>query len=358
MARFSGLGFCYWSMARATRLWLCVLGLAAGSSGTLLAAQNGATFTLHAYTDLIQIPVLVLSPARQPMAPIAASKFSVSLDGGPRFRSTHVRLEGDDPISLSILLDVSEPVEELLPKIDEAIAGLASFSLHSQDRVSVFALNCALIRSLNDAPAEQDRLKRAVDAALQSWTNRRQDKHQPKCQKSVQLWDALAYLTQALYRLPGRRVILAVTDGREGGTYQWKELRLLAEASGVTIFGLAYVPYNPWRIPSSYEDGFTSECELSGGMVFKTNRRDVEQDLERFARTLRGRYIVEFPRPLKSTAAPHDLSVRIEKSNAIILPSGIAVPIVAPSILADPTTVPSDPSRAPELGTRRILTAP
>jgi hypothetical protein len=41
------------------------------------------------------------------MKPVAANRFSVSLDGGPQFRATYVRLERDDPISLSILIDVS-----------------------------------------------------------------------------------------------------------------------------------------------------------------------------------------------------------------------------------------------------------
>ena len=45
-----------------------------------------------------------------------------NIDSGPWFRATHVRQEGDDPISLSILLDVSGDAAELMPKIDDAIA--------------------------------------------------------------------------------------------------------------------------------------------------------------------------------------------------------------------------------------------
>ena len=95
----------------------------------MLMAQNEAVTTLHAYANLVQIPVLVLSTSRQPLVPIAANRFGISIDDGPLFRATHVRLEGDDPISLSILLDVHGTDRDLLKKIDDAIAGLTPVSL-------------------------------------------------------------------------------------------------------------------------------------------------------------------------------------------------------------------------------------
>ena len=41
----------------------------------MLLAQDKAITTLHAYANLVQIPVLVLSPSRQPLVPIAANRF-------------------------------------------------------------------------------------------------------------------------------------------------------------------------------------------------------------------------------------------------------------------------------------------
>ena len=70
-------------------LWLCGLGMAAGLGGTLLPAQDnsaqpGTTPTLHVYTNLVQIPVLVLTPGRDKLySPIAQNRFSISFDGGP-----------------------------------------------------------------------------------------------------------------------------------------------------------------------------------------------------------------------------------------------------------------------------------
>ncbi len=105
MAGFGGLGSRCGSVVRGKIFLLFCVGLAAGLDGAALAAQDEAIPTLHVYANLIQIPVVVLSPFHMPLAPIAPSRFSISLDSGPQFRPTHVRTEGDDPISLSILLD-------------------------------------------------------------------------------------------------------------------------------------------------------------------------------------------------------------------------------------------------------------
>src|ERR1017187_4500691 len=60
--------------------WLRLGGLAVAAclTGTLLPAQDtpaqsGATPTLHVYTNLVQIPVLVLTPAREKLADCSKS---------------------------------------------------------------------------------------------------------------------------------------------------------------------------------------------------------------------------------------------------------------------------------------------
>jgi len=365
MARFDGVGFHYrfrwrWVMC-AARLWVCRVGLGVGLCGTVLA-QQGATPTLHVYANTIQIPVLVLGADRQPTAPIAPDRFMVSLDDGSKFRVTHVRREGDDPISLAILLDVGGQEKELMPKMGEALAGLAPLSLTARDHVSIYALDCSLVRSSDDVPAEWERLKHGVEIALQSWTNRGVGKHGSGCRQTVHLWDALAYVTRALSSLPGRRVILVLSEGNDKGSKNsWNALRTYAQASGVAIFGLTYVPEEPGRLhylDVGYESPFNSVCELSGGMLLTASRRTVARVLKRFTTLLRERYIVEFPRPFHSESGEHNLTVTIDKSGAFIRSAGISVPMADPAVLADPMTVPSDPSRTPEYGKRRILTAP
>jgi len=327
------------------------------------AAQDEPIPTLHVYTNLMQIPTLVLGPNHERLEkPIAESRFSVSIDSGPWFRATHVRREGDDPISLSILLDVSGNSSELMPKIADAISGLAPLSLKARDRVSIYVLDCSFSQTLEDAPAGQDDLKRAVDSALQMWRYRRQKKHESDCKPSSRLCDALtSIILDPVYHLPGRRVVLAITDGSDkGSTSTWNYVRVISQTAGVAIFGVVDVPprlTDSWN--RSHEDPFNSVCQLSGGMIFMTNERDLTETLKRFTQTVRERYIVELPRPLNSTPGEHGLHVKIEKSkDDFIRSAGISVPLPDPAVLADPATVASDPSRAPVEGTRRALSTP
>ncbi len=347
--------------------WLCVLGFAVG--GSLLAqeialpAKDGAPATLHVYTNLIQIPVLVLAANRDRLeAPVAPSLFSVSLDSGPWFRATHVRPEGDDAISLSILLDVNGAGSELMPKIDETIASLAPLSLHAKDHVSIYVLDCTLTRSANDVPANATLLRSGVEVALKPWQDRKQARQGCQNEKHVSLKESLAYMVGELRSLPGRRVILAMSDGADTRSKMlWTDLTSYAQSAGVAIFGVRYYSAARARpamvtLPSSgREDPFPTLCELSGGLLFETRSLPLDDMLKRFTAMLRERYIVEFPRPPSSTAGRHSIDVRVEKSNDFIRSSGISVPMPDAAVLADPTTVPQDPSNAPVYGKRKVL---
>jgi len=338
-------------------LWKAGLFAVSGAIG--LAAQEQPTshdepiHTLHVYTDLVQVPTLVLGGNRKPLkTPLPEKRFSVSIDYGPWFQVTHARQEGNDPISLSILLDTSGPAADLMPKISDAISALAPSSLSARDHVSIYAIDCDLTRSLNDQPAESTSLKLGVDLALRPWKIRQQDQHAASCKQSVPLWDALGFVANELYKLPGRRVILVVSDGRDSGSVRlWNEVRTFTQATGVAVFGMINTAVTSgWnsamRWHQSDANAFQTICELSGGMVMATSPDSIGKTLERSIAMLRDRYIVEFPRPSNSTRGD------------FIRPSGISVPIRDPALLADPTTVPSDPSHAPEQGQRRILLKP
>jgi hypothetical protein len=370
MACFAGLGFCCRSIPRGLRFLLCVVGIAVGWSGAALAGQDMPVQqdvpipTLHVYTNTIQLPVLVLDSDRERiLKPIKANRFSVSIDSGPWFRASHVRQEGDDPISLSILLDVRGGVE-LMAKIDEAIGGLVPAWLRRQDQISIYVQDCALVGATINAAAGRKRLKRAVDLTLEQWTARKSAMYHPECQETLHLWDSLAYLVQQTSRMPGRRVILAVTDGVDKGSmHPWNEVRTFAQAKGATVFGLKYVPRpsvgHPVAFHWSSEDPFLSLCELSGGAVLIANQRSLDTTFKLFTKIVRERYLVEFPRPGNSTHGQHTLDVRIDSAQGFFIrPAGIAVPLPDARVMSDPSTVPSDPSLAPTEGTRRILTQP
>ena len=380
-----GLGFSWCPVVRRVRLLPILAALAIALSRTEVMAQtevkvvDGGVPTLHVYTNLIQIPTLVLWQNREPVRkPIDASRFSVSIDSGPWFRATHVRQEGEDPISLSILLDLSGNTTQFVPKIGAALANLAPLSLNSRDRVSVYALDCGLVESIEDAAADGGTLKNAVDAAVAPWMLRKKEKHPKSCDQPAHLWDALAQVVAKMMNAPGRRVILAVTDGQDKGSkYPSNEVTNFAQQTGTAVFGLSYaaepaitdawVPgrrgggayHQSGAMTAVADTQFPSLCELSGGIVTTVSEwRSLQKALKDFVGMVRQRYIVEFPRPSNSTAGAHGMEVKIGKGDYLIRAAGASMPVPDPSLIKDPTTIQSGPSQAPVEGTKRVSTKP
>jgi hypothetical protein len=322
--------------------------------------------TLHVYTNLVQIPTLVLGHDLEQIKPIAENKFSVSVDSGPWFRATHVRREGDDPISLAVVLDMRFGAGDFIPKVRDSLADLAPSLLRDRDHVSIYVLGCDLMRSLNDVPADATQMKLGVDKALKFWDVQAQDF---TCFHQDHLWDALAYVAGQLYQLPGRRVILALTQGKDSGSkHTWNETRRYLQDTGVAVFGISHDyplargknrSFFSTRIIGTNEDPFLYVCELSGGLVFRVEIQAFAATTKTFVTMLRDRYIVEFPRPSNATSGQHEMRVKIDRGDKdFIVATGITVPLQDPAVLADPTTVTAGPKDAPELGTRHPLTKP
>jgi hypothetical protein len=380
-----GLRFSWCPVVRLVTLLpiLAALPVALGGTGVMAQTEvkvvDGGVPTLHVYTNLIQVPTLVLGQNREPVRkPIEASRFSVSIDSGPWFRATHVRQQGDDPISLSILLDLSGNTTQLVPKIGAALATLTPFSLNSRDRVSVYALDCGLVKSIEDAPAESGTLKKAVDAAVAPWMLRKSEKHRKGCDQEAHLWDGLAQVVARMMNAPGRRVILAVTDGQDKGSkYPSIEVTNFAQQTGTAVFGLSYASepaitgawalgrrgggsYRPSGAMTSISDTqFPSLCELSGGVVTTmSERKSLQETLKEFVGMVRQRYIVEFPRPSNSTPGAHGMEVKIAKGDYLIRAAGVSMPVPDASLMKDPATIQSGPSQAPLEGTKRVSAKP
>ena len=345
-----------------------------------LATTTRSTPTLHVYTNLKQVPVLVLTHDYERMKPIDPSGFRLSLDSGPRFRPTYVRREGDDPISLAILIDASKPDNELLPSLIKAIAALPPDFLHPQDRVSVYAIDCSLIRTTYDSAANPAVLADGVQRAMAPWQIRQTQNDElkkqkkvppPPCRTRLPLWDSMAEVLNDLDQQPGRRVLLAVTDGQDTGSRTlWKDVMTHAQTHSVTVFGLVPTPTfivgKPREVSEIFhvdspffrgpEDKFEQICVQSGGIQLQASEHTTMYRLKEFTQMLRERYILEFPRATNEEAGIHTLAVTYKKkSNLYIAATGISVPVASEEERKGANTIQADPSQAPTEGDRKVL---
>ncbi len=324
--------------------------------------------TLHAYSNLIQMPVLVLSQGLLTLPPIKPELFSMSIDNGPRYRPAYVRPEGADPISLTILLDFVGSASELMPKIAETLDSLTMPKLTPRDHVSLLVMQCALLDEMRDVPAEPGLLRLRIAKAVTDWDERSRARHRPPCEEKLHLWDTLGFATLRLGELPGRRVIIAVTDGIDRGSRNSPAaLAIAMQKRAVTLFGLrpeqatdrtisnrgkggAAMAYQAMTPGVTTDEPFERLSELSGGLGVPANRWNAGKQFAHIPELLRGRYILEFPRPWNTSAGSHVIDVQVAKGNDFIRSSGTSVPLPDPKIAADPTTLPNDPALTPQIG--------
>ena len=335
----------------------------------------GTPYTLHVYQDLLQLPTLVLNRAQRSYSGLTSAQFTLRLDDGPPFHPRHTRLEGDDPLQIALIVDASRASTLALAEKLEAstLPHLATW-LNPSDEFSVYALDCHLIRSASDLPYTAPRLQNALAAALGA-----SDLHQrdpgTACGSDRKLWDSLAAVVSRLSQSPGRRIILIVSDGIDNTSRtSWNVLAHYAGRYNTTLMGLSLLPATyavdvpPMHRPLHgqltegqsrlIEDRFRLLCGQTGGVVLPADNSTVIEQLKSTIDLLRGRYILEFPRPHDNHPGLHHIDASVPDPHAVVLSAAIAFPPRKSTLDTDPGTVPSDPAQAPQFGHRKILVGP
>jgi VWFA-related protein len=321
--------------------WLAALALVltpAANAATPTTQQDStggpATATLRVETNLVQIPVLILTREREKLySPIPSSRFALRLGNGPWIKPRYVRREGEDPLDLAIVLDPRDVEGDILARVSQSIAGLSPSLLSSRDHVSVYVMGCSSLAASEDIPAGSDLLRVAADSALRTWKEAR-SRHGAPCQVEARLWDTLAYVVRHLADKPGRRTILALTSGEDRKSrYTPDAVASLAQMNGVSLFALkSTMPLNADPLLSTSADGdLAVTTEASGGMTLHRDHQSLDKELQKFILLLRDRYIVEFPRPPHAQSGKVDLLVNVTGADLFIRAAGKGVPLPDPA---------------------------
>jgi hypothetical protein len=338
---------------RAVKCLVVATLVSCGFSAAAQQPEDAHPYTIHVYTNLMEIPALVLDSSDEPLKHVDTSRFAISLDSGPNFPPTYVRLEGDDPISLAVLLDLSdEEIARELPILRNAIPALAPESLHSRDHVSLYTMDCALVRSANDMVASNAAMTEALDAAIDH-PGLHGPKNKPtRCSGKSRLWDSLGTVATDLGSRPGRKVIVLVSNGLDGRSgLRWNDLRRFAASRGIAIFGITF------DLDTSVEylkEDYLIEtlCRSTGGTVLHlTSEHDLRNAFPNVMKLVRGRYILQFHRPGNATRGLHDVAVTLKHTVAHIRVAGTTVPLPSAEESSGPDGLPPAPTTS-VIGTR------
>jgi hypothetical protein len=263
------------------RSWRMRLLLVVGLCVTLtpVYAQEPAPYTLHVNIRLMQIPTLVLSPTLRPLPPVDAKRFRIQVDSGPSFRPTAVRREGDDPISLAVLLDLSGNEDDLISAFDRDLSPWIAASLRPTDRIAIYGLDCILVRTKGYMEADPDLVQRGFKNILRA-PGVHGTRLDSSCGNSMHLWDALEVVARQVAAQPGRGVILAVTTGDDhGSVVKLSDLERFAAGQSVGVFGLSE-RVSLFNGPGMEKD-LSPLCEYSGGPALCKLRPGARAESER-----------------------------------------------------------------------------
>lgn len=287
----------------------------------------GPAYTLHLSTRVVQIPTIVDPVSRHPLPELVPQQFNIKINSGPTFHPDRVRREGDDPITLAILLDVSGDQSHMLPDFSKSLNNWITTSFKPQDHISTYALDCGIIRTDSYEPPNPALLQQGFDAALNASAIHGTKTHSA-CGNSLHLWDAIKYVMDELSQLPGRRVLFVASNGYDGGSkLDPNAVSIAATTDAVTVFGVSLLSS---LAPESGEF-WQSFCKSTGGIAFGDTADFLPKVLTHFIDVLRKRYILEFTMNDDPKSGRDIVYVTVPKIAADIQTSGLSVPLPDPN---------------------------
>jgi len=186
----------------------------------------------------MEIAVLVTDHEHRPVDDVALTQFKVKIDDAEPITPAAIYREQDEPMSLTVLIDASRDSFHDLNELGGDLSGLAGAALLPTDRVSLYAIDCTVARSLVNVVPDAAVLRKGVADAL-GYSKLHDGQTSSACGKTVHLWDDVAIAIAALSHMPGRRVLLLISSGKDGGSkYDWKSVQQYAMEQSVAIFGL------------------------------------------------------------------------------------------------------------------------
>jgi hypothetical protein len=301
---------------------------------------------------------------------LTSKSFSLRLDQGPTFHPTKVRLEGDDSITLAVLLDLTTDPSSMSTSFAEAMSKLPAGVLSARDYISVYAYDCELVRTTEDKSATSEQLRASMQKVLTEGRDKARNGATQSCWSEKRLYDVVARVAQDIGDLPGRRVILVLSNGadRHSVNNNWSNVARFAGSKSITVFGIRPVAkhaeiglFDPFSEPGAHgwwtktdADPFGRLCGSSGGLVLPVGKgtNAMTGQIRRVISMLRDRYILEFPRPVNGGPGLYSINVTINDPMAFIRPAGVAFPPRDRNPKLPDGTLPQDASKMPVVGSK------
>ena len=299
-------------MTRRACAVLVGMGVASCVASTLAAAQKFAVTV-----DGVAVDVLVTHD-RRPVQGLTTADFRLR-DNGVLQRIESVLVE-DVPITLFLVLDVSDSVKgELLARLESAVSAAAS-ALRPDDRVGLmtFSDRVRMIAPPPSDPRKLVALLRSLDAG-----------------GATTLYDATFAAIVLRQKIPGRTVVLVFSDGDD--TASWldpRDVLRAAQRSDVVVHavtrkrGFRYPTGEDARTRATERRQFAAEPQLfgrlylsqlveeTGGSMFIADSSQLQEAFARVVNEFRSRYVLTYSPKNVAPTGWHTIEVTLNGRQA------------------------------------------
>ncbi len=250
------------------------------AAGQATGSHEGATAATSADARLVNVPVVVLDKKGALVQNLTKDDFTLLVDKKPA-AITSFGSSADLPLTLGLLVDTSATQRDSLE--EERASGSALLDLLSgpADRDKAFVVQFARqIDLLQDTTSSRPKLEASVKqftidsapaaAAVTSVSDPRNTKNDdgpPKRGVGTTLYDALFLSSNELMsKQSGRKAIIVVTDGLDGGSKESLESAIEAAQRADTVVYAVFVKgTQPANTDRGFHTGQTDNCQNGSG---------------------------------------------------------------------------------------------
>ncbi len=276
-----------------------------------LAAQKKDRPVYRVDVKLVRLLATVKDPAGNPVGTLDKDDFTV-YDNGVEQEIALFERRTAQPLSVALLVDTSASTAV---KLKEGTASVMRFLRallregNPADRVMLYSFN-------NDVILEAGLTRRLERIGKKL--------KRLKGQSGTSLYDALFFASRALQRRPGRRVIIAVSDGADTTSVKsYQDALRMAHAADAVIYGVMIAPVtnDPGRHVAG-ENALAGLCRATGGRVLAAALGEgLDEAFDSILRDLRTQYLIGYyPRNIPYSTEPfHRIEVRLRRDDLRVI---------------------------------------
>ena len=264
---------------------------------------------------LVTVPCVVTDGHGLTISDLKPDEFRLYVDGAQR-KIDNLWPEGDLPLLLGIIEDVSQSQQYRISENDHAAGRLLTQVIHEQDSAFLVTVNDNVTLKVEFTEGPNGRRNRFLPLGGEPLgvpcgtlvLGATHGRTRPACGGTA-LWNAVYAAAHLKLSGPGgNKALLILSDGDDtGSTHSFSDALAEVQRTGTVVYAIQYPDVLSTDAPS---DELSRLAQETGGLFFDVHGADYSE-ISRIAADIRGRYVLGF-RPEEDSSGTRRRSLKVE----------------------------------------------